>query len=413
MDQLIASVDIGTSKVCVAALGTEKNGQVHLVGMGKSECKGVKKGVVVDIEETSRAIIEALNQAENMSDLEITQAYINMPGGYCNIINNRGVIAVSSDNREIDFEDIKRVLNSATILSIPQDQKIIDIIPNQYIVDGYDEIKDPTGMVGMRLEVDSDIITSSTTTVLNAVKSANKAGLEVLGIIMEPLAISHSTLTSDEMELGILTIDIGAGTTDVSLFKNNRIIYSEIIPVGGNHITNDISVGLRISFKDSERIKRKYGMAYANDCDENTLIEIKPIGKEEIDKVNLLDVSVIIEARVREILEMVFENIRRRRLTGELLTGIVITGGGVSYLKGIKKIGEEIFKMPVRLGHPEEIGVKEPIYSTAIGIVNYVLKRKFNYYIEYNNIENNKNRFKSKKSNNVSSFFKKLWNDYF
>lgn len=416
MEKIITSIDLGTSKICVVIGQIDKNNQLQIVGVGMSESNGIKKGVVVDIEATTKDIIKAVEQAENMADIEIESAYINIPGGYSKLLQNKGVIAISGENREIDIEDVNRVLNSATIVSIPQGEEIIDVIPNQYIVDGYDEIKDPMGMTGIRLEVDSSIVTSSSTTSLNLVKCVNKAGLEVLGIVMEPLAVAQSIVTKDEKELGVLVIDIGAGLSDISLFKNNQLVYSFGLPVAGNHITNDIAIGLRIPFEKSEKIKKEFGIAYGSSVDEDSYFEITPIGRDAEIMVSQFHLSEIIEARVREILELVNEELIKNRYKNNILAGVVITGGGVSYLEGIVDLAKDILELPVRIGQPNHIGVKKPIFSTAIGVINYSLKRKFNYYVEYNNVENKNNRYKGKikkHRGNVMSTIKRLWNDYF
>ncbi|RKD34305.1 cell division protein FtsA [Thermohalobacter berrensis] len=415
MGDLITAIDLGTSKVCVMIAEIDEKGKTQIIGLGKSPCKGIKKGIVVDIEATTNSILEAVEQAENMADIEVEEAFINIPGGYTNLIKNKGVIAVSNEDREITMEDVKRVLNSATIVSIPQDQRIIDVVPNQYIIDGYDEIKDPIGMVGIRLEVDCDIITGSVTSVLNLVRSVNRSGIEVLGIIMEPLATSEAVLTRDEKELGVLLVDIGSGTTDLSLFKHGRLIYSNLIPVAGNHITNDISVGLRIPFKESEDIKKKHGLAYVPLAKEENVIEIKPISIDETIKVNEVNLAQIIEARISEIFELINSDIINKGIKNEILTGVVLTGGGVNYFNGIKELGSKIFGLPVRLGQPNIIGAKEPIFSTGVGLVNYGYKRKFNYYIEYNNVENknSKHRKGFSTSKNVMNFIKKIWDEYF
>ncbi|WP_352418484.1 cell division protein FtsA [Proteiniborus sp.] len=415
MGDYIASIDIGTSKICTIISEIDKFGKIQILGIGRTYCEGIRKGVVVDIESTSRAICESVEQAENMADVEIDQVFVNIPGGYASVINNKGIIAVSNENREIGTEDIKRVLNSATIISISPDRQIIDIVPEQYIVDGYDEIKDPTGMFGVRLEADVDIITASLTTIQNLVKSINKAGLEVLGIIMEPLATAQSVLTKDEMELGVLLIDIGAGTTDFSVFKDGRLMHSGLIPVAGNHITNDISIGFKLTSNDSEDLKKKFGLAYTGLAKSENTFQISPIGIN--DKVNISETQLaeIIEARVCEILEIINKELINVGLKKEILTGIVVTGGGVSYLRGIKEIIKLLFGLPMRIGQPNGLGVKDPTFSASVGMINYSLKRKFNYYIEYNNVEKKKTRSKSKnkESNKVITFVKKLWNDYF
>ncbi|WP_427338503.1 cell division protein FtsA [Caloranaerobacter sp. DY30410] len=415
MGNVVTSIDLGSSKICVIISEIDSNGQLQVIGIGRSRCKGIKKGVVVDIEETTKAIIEAVTQAENMADLEVYEAYINIPGGYTKLIRNKGIIAVSSDDKEISFEDVKRVLNSATIVSIPQDQRIVDIIPRQYIVDGYDGISDPVGMVGIRLEVEADIIVGSTTTVLNLVKSVNRAGIEVLGIIMEPISTSEAILTKDEKDLGVLLLDIGAGTSDFSVFRNGTLIYSNILPIAGNHITNDISVGLRLPFDRSEEIKKKFGVAYTKLADDNNVFEINPLGFSNNLEVNEIQLSEIIEARIREIFELINMDLIKNRVKDKILTGVVITGGGVSYFKGVTELGIEVFGLPVRIGQPYQMGAQEPIFSSAVGLINYGFKRKLNYYIEYNNVEIKKSRGKkrSKNTKSVISFLKTIWDEYF
>lgn len=415
MSDYIASIDIGTSKICTIISELDRNGKVQIIGIGKAQCEGIRKGVVVDIESTAKFISESVEQAENMADVEINQVYVNIPGGYTSIIRNKGIIAVSNDNREIGVDDIKRVLNSATIISVPPDRQIVDIVPVQYIVDGYDEISDPTGMFGVRLEADVEIVTASLTTIQNLVKSVNKAGLEVLGIIMEPLATSESVLTKDETELGVLLIDIGAGTTDFSVFKDGNIVYSGLIPAAGNHITNDISIGLRLAVKESEDIKRKYGLAYTGLAKNDNIFEATPIGLNEKIKIPELQLAEIIEARVGEIFEIINNELMKLGLKNEILAGVVITGGGISYLRGVKELGRILFDLPIRVGQPSGLGVKDPVFSASVGMINYSLKRKFNYYIEYNNVEKKRMRNKSrnKEENKVVSIFKKLWNDYF
>lgn len=413
MDEYITSIDLGTSKVCVIISEIDQTGQLQIIGVGVCPCEGIKKGVVVDIESTSRAILYALEQAENMANVEVNTAYINIPGGYSKVIRNKGIIAVSGEDKEIDSDDVKRVLNSAAILSLPQDQQIIDIIPTQYIIDGYDEIKDPVGMVGIRLEADVDIVIGSTTTILNTVKSANEVGMEVLGIIPEPFAASESVSNRDERGLGVLIIDIGAGTSDFSVFKNNKLIYNDLVPIAGNHITNDISVGLRISFNESEKIKRKFGIAYTPLASDEKMLRVNPIGIDEKINISEVQLSKIIEARLGEIFEIINEELIKNDLKEEILTGVVLTGGGVGYFPGSKELAKEIFNLPVRIGKPKFIGIDEPIYSSGAGLISYSLERKFNYYIECNDVEVKKSKSKKNSGNSITSFFRRIWDEYF
>ena len=414
MGEIITSIDLGTSKVCATIARVDKTNNLQIIGIGNSISNGMKKGVVVDIEAVSQDVIKAVEQAENMADTEVKSIYINLPGGYCNVINNKGIIAISGEDGEIDVDDVTRVLNSAAIVPIPQGQQIIDVIPEQYIVDGYDEIKDPIGMSGIRLEVEANIIISSTTTSLNLLKSINKAGFNVMGIIMEPFALAESILTKDEKELGVLLIDVGAGTSDISLFKNNKLKYSNILPIAGNHITNDISIGLRIPFDKSEEIKKKYGIAYSENPNLKNELEVLPIGIDQKIKVSETELLEIIGSRISEIFELTNQLLINNRLKDDVLAGVVITGGGVSYLKGAADLASKIFNMPVRIGQPNYIGVKHPVFSTSIGLINYALKRKFNYYVEYSNVDVKSHTHRGKtKKNNVMSTIKKIWDEYF
>ena len=423
MSDLITAIDLGSSKVCVIVADMDRHGRIQVLGMGRSHCNGIKKGVVVDIEETTKAIMEAISQAENMSNIEINQVYINLAGGLCRLTRNKGVIAVTGEDREITTEDVKRVLNSATIVSIPQEEQLIDVIPTQYVVDGYDEIMDPIGMTGVRLEVDADIITGSATTVLNLVKAVNRSGVEVLGIIMEPLATSEAVLTSDAKEMGVLLIDCGAGTTDLTYFKNGKVMYSNIVPVGGYHITNDISVALRIPFDEGEDIKVKHGSVDIEHCTQNDEeIEVNQIGSSDPTVFNRSELSEIVEVRVSELFNIVKADLQKQNINGHFVAGVVITGGGLSYIHGITELAKNIFETNAQIGYPKVLGANEPVYATSVGIAKYILKRKYNYHIEYNSMDvkkpdlSTKEPIKNQKNSSKSNFTSKLktiFKDYF
>ncbi len=412
MGELITSIDLGTSKVCVVIGEVDNFGYLQIVGIGLSECEGVKKGIVVDIESTAMAISSALEQAENMAAVQVSNTFVNIPGGYTKLMRNKGIVAVSGENKEISPDDVKRVLNSATIFSLPQDQQIIDIIPVQYIIDGYDEITDPIGMAGIRLEADVDIIIGSTTTVLNLIKSVNRAGLEVLGVVSEPFAEGEAVLSKDERELGVLLIDIGAGTTDYSLFKEGHIIHNGIIPAAGNHITNDISVGLRISGQESEEIKKVHGVAYSPLADVNSKFKIQPISFDEEVEITEFQLSQIIDSRLGEIFQLINDELIRNDIKNEILTGVVITGGA-GYFTGITELANEIFRLPARVGQPSFVGAREPVYSTGIGLITYSLKRNFNYLVEYDNVEVERNNDRIDDNEGFFSKIKRFLKDFF
>lgn len=427
MSDLITAIDLGSSKICVVVADMDRHGRIQVLGMGRSHCGGIKKGVVVDIEETTKAIMEAISQAENMSNTDITEVHINLAGGLCRLMRNKGVIAVTGEDKEITREDVQRVMNSATIVSIPQEEQLIDVIPTQYVVDGYDEIKDPVGMTGVRLEVDADIITGSATTVLNLIKAVNRAGVNVKGIIMEPLATSEAVLTSDAKEMGVLLIDCGAGTTDITYFKSGKIMYSNLIPVGGYHITNDISIAFRVPFDDGEDLKIKYGSVDLDKVDvEEEYIEVNQIGSSEITSFNRGELTEIIEARVSELLSLIKDDLVKKDLAHNLVAGVVITGGGLSYIDGVEELAKSILGANVQIGYPKVLGANEPVYATTVGISKYILKDKYSYHINYNNsgVESRKTerttadvvKIKKTSESKNSNFTKKLktiFKDYF
>jgi len=376
MEELIVGVDIGSSKVCAIIGQVDKNGELQIIGIGYYPCNGVKKGIVVDIDETAFSIKKAVEQAERMANKNVTSIYLKIYGGLATIYRNNGVVAVSGDNREISKEDVERVIQAAKIIAIPSDKEIIDVIPLEYIVDGYGEIKDPVGMAGIRLEVDAAIVTGSVTAIQNMEKCVQNAGYELEGIIVGPLATSESVLSKDEKELGVALIDVGAGVTDICVFKYGNLIYSSMIAVGGGHITNDLSIGLKISFEEAENIKKKYGTL--NKFPENDVedIKISNLSGKGLATTNINEIADIIEARVFELLTLIYDKLKEAEILDEISTNIVITGGGLSFIKGNIDLAQKIFNKSVRIGLPQSIGVSTPIYSAGVGIVKYIYKNK-------------------------------------
>ncbi|SEF77866.1 cell division protein FtsA [Caloramator fervidus] len=375
MNNVVVSMDIGSSKVSVVIAEINKK-QFNVIGVGTSECSGVKKGVIVDIDSTVEAIKNAVEMAEQMSNIKIKSTFVNIKGGYCTLIDNKGVIAVSREDKEITEEDVLRVIQAAKVVALPPDKEIIDIIPQQYIVDGYDEIRDPVGMVGVRLEVDAKLVAASTTNVQNIIRTVQKAGLMVDGIILEPLATSTIVLNDDERELGVALVDVGAETMDISVFKRKTLIYSKLIPVGGNHITNDISLLCKITFNDAEKIKRQYGVATASLIKNDDIIKINNIAGKGEKEIHIIDVAEIMEARIQEMLLLIKNELEKNNLLNALGAGIVITGGGLFNIKGIQDYAQSFFDVPIRFGYPNYIGVANPMYSASAGIAMYVLKQK-------------------------------------
>jgi len=373
MNEVVVGIDIGSSKVCTIIGELNKKNQLQVLGVGTAECKGLKKGIIVDIDNTVEAIKSSMDQAERMSAMEIESVFINIAGGHANLIKNRGVIAVSGDDGEIIPEDIERVLQAVRVVNIPLDREIIAVIPQQFIVDGYEHIKDPVGMIGVRLEVEAYVVTAPTTFIQNLSRSIERCDIDVSGIVIDPLASSEVVLNKDEKEIGVALVDVGGEVTDISIFMNNNLVYTRLIPVGGNHITNDISIGLKIPVSEAESLKRQYGVAAVSMIRTVEEIPVNNIGLARTKKVTNMELADIIEARVQEICDLINKELEKSGYKGSVPGGVVITGGGLSFIKGCVESASSIIGLPVRIGAPPYIGVASPVYTTATGIVKYIL----------------------------------------
>lgn len=371
MDEYIVGIDIGSSKICAAVGRIDKQEKLQIVGVTSVSCAGLKKGIVVDIDSTSESIKHCLEQLERMIDISITGAYVSLPGGISELVPSKGVVAISSQDREISSNDIDRVLKAARVTSVPYNKEIIGVIPKQYIIDGYDNIKDPLGMSGLKLEVDAHIILAQTTIVSNLVKSVNRAGIKVNGIVLEPLAISEAALKKDEITMGTAIVDVGAEKIDISIYKGGNILHTDMIPFGGNTITNDISICLKIPFSEAEKLKIKYGsVEKLNGIHEGSIKANAAYNNIiSVDHSTLVD---IIEARVDELLKLVRIKLYESGHY-DSISGIVIVGGGLALFNGICDLGEKIFDKPVRIGAPEYVGASNPMYNTAVGIIKDVI----------------------------------------
>ena len=372
----IVGIDVGTKKV-VALIGevTEEN-KVEIVGIGATESRGLRKGVVVNLEETTAAVKKAQEEAELMAGVEIGSAYIGISGAHIKSFNSRGVVAVSGKNREITREDIKRVIDQSKALSIPPDRAIIHIIPQEFVVDEQDGIKDPLGMSGIKLEVNVHIVTSAVTSLQNLKSCIQRAGVAIDEIVLNQIATSASVLTPDERELGVGLIDIGAGTTEVAIFERGSLWYSSTIPIGGDNVTNDIAVGLRTPIPEAEKIKKRNGCVAGPAADEQETIEAPSVGKGRKPRVLSRQILAdIIQPRAEEIFRLVDADIKRMGYEKSLNSGIVLTGG-TSLLEGLEEVAEDIFDLPVRRGDPSGVGglvdrVATPDFATAVGLVLY------------------------------------------
>jgi len=370
-NDIYVSLDIGTSTVKVI-IGEMVNETLNVIGVGNVKSEGLKKGSIVDIDETVHSIRRAVEQAERMMGMEIRQVFVGVSGNHVGIQNCHGVVAVSSENREITDEDVLRVIDAAQVVSIPPEREIINVIPKQFIVDGLDEINDPRGMIGVRLEMEGLIITGSKTVLHNILRCVEKAGLSVVDIVLQPVAAGSIALSKDEKNLGAALIDIGGGSTTISFFENGHLKGTSVLPVGGDHITKDISIGLRTTTEDAEQIKMKYGHAFYDHASEDISFTVPIIGSDQQQTFNQLQVSDIIEARLEELFEIISQELRKMGAK-DVPGGFVLTGG-VANMQGVLELAQAIFQNRVRIAIPDYIGVREPQYTTAVGIIQFAYK---------------------------------------
>ncbi len=379
-DRLITSIDVGTTKICVLIAQQLEDERVEIIGVGKSPTNGLKKGVVVDVAKTIVSIKNAIKEAELMAGVSIESASIGISGAHINSLNSHGVVPIK--NGEIRPYDIDNALAAAKAIPIPEGQQILHVLPQYFVIDGQEKVHDPVGMHGIRLEVQAHIILGAIASVQNLIKCCESAGVKVQDIILEQLASGHAVLSKDERELGVAVLDIGGGTTDLAVYQNGSIRHTKVIPVAGDHFTNDIAIGLRTTIKDAERIKKEHGLTCKELLSVDQELEIKTIEGTDIQKIKLSDLVKIVEPRTQELLVLVEEEILKNHLQSFITTGIVLTGGG-SLLNGIKTLGENIFNMPVRVGHPHiefdlPASLHSPIYATGYGMLIYALKKKNN-----------------------------------
>lgn len=370
-NELIVSLDIGTSKVRVI-IGEINNGTVNIIGVGQAHSEGIKRGVIVDIDQTVSAIREAVDHAERMVGVTIEEVYVGITGNHIELHETQGVVAVSSEDREIRDEDIQRVIQAAKVVAIPPDREIIEVVPKEYIVDGQGGIKDPRGMIGVRLEMEGMIVTGSKTVVHNIVRCAERTNLRVAGIFLQPLASSYVALSKDDKNMGTVLVDIGAGSTTIGVFEQGQLVATTVIGIGGDHITNDISLGLRTHTETAERVKVKYGCALIDEASEEVKFKVNRIGSEVEKQFTQVDLANIIEPRAAEIFNLVEDAVHKMGFHDEIAGGYVLTGGTVA-MPGMLELAKEELDAPVRIAIPDYIGVRDPSYTTGVGLIQYAL----------------------------------------
>jgi cell division protein FtsA len=370
--ELIVGLDIGTTKIC-AVVGSVGPDGTDIVGTGTHTSDGLRKGVVVNIESTVDSIQKAVEEAELMGGCEIRSVYAGIAGGHIKGFNSHGIVAIKGN--EVTEKDIERVIDAARAVAIPMDREVIHVLPQEFIVDEQDGIRDPLGMSGVRLEARVHIVTGAVTSAQNIIKCANRAGLDVCDIVLQSLASSEAVLSEEEKALGAALIDFGGGTTDLAVFKGNSIKHTSVLALGGNNLTHDISVGLRTPMVEAERIKIKYGSSLTRNISKDETIEVPGVGGRKPRTLSRQILGEILEPRVEEVFNLVHREVFRASMEDSITSGVVITGGS-SLLEGVVDIAESIFNLPTRIGKPAGISglvdvVNNPMYATGVGLVLY------------------------------------------
>jgi cell division protein FtsA len=374
---IVAGLDIGTSKVCTV-VGEMTDQGVEIIGLGTHPSQGLRKGVVINIESTVAAIKKAVEEAELMAGCEIHTVFTGIAGGHIKGFNSHGIVAVK--NKEVGARDLDRVLDAAKAVAIPQDQEVLHVLPQDYVIDDQDGIKQPLGMSGVRLEARVHIVTGAVTATQNVVKCCNRAGLTVAEIVFMPLTAAESVLTEEERELGVAVVDMGAGTTELAVYHDGMVKHTVVLPIGGHHVTNDIATGLRTPFGDAERIKQRFGLAKAALVPEDERVEVPSAAGKSAGSVSRQILCEIIEPRLDEVFQLVRKEIEKSGYEESLPSGVVMTGGSM-LLPGAVEMAEEIFGMPVRLGTPMHIRglvdvISSPVYAAGTGLVLYGMQRQ-------------------------------------
>lgn len=372
--RIITGLDIGTTKICAIIAEVNDNEILDIIGIGTSPSVGLRKGVVVDIDDTVNSIESAIEKAERMAGIEVDSVYVGIAGSHISSMNSQGVVAITGEDKEITQEDIDRVIEASQIVAIPPEREILHVLPRGFVIDGCQKVKHPRGMSGVRLKVETHIVTGSITSIENLVKSVNKLGIDVEDVVLEPLAASESVLSNSEKELGVVLVDIGGGTTDIAIFKEGSIWYTAVLPVGGDHITNDIAVGLRTPIKNAEKIKIKDGSALADEVSEKEKIDVLTTSGKETKTVSRKLLCEIIEPRIDEIFSLVQQEIYESGYDGLIPAGLVVTGGA-SLMPLIPELASKKLDLPVRRGIPDKIDdlanfVDDNIYSVGNEEVN-------------------------------------------
>ncbi len=368
---LIVGLDIGTSKIVAIVAELQPEGTLKVIGLGQHVSRGLKKGVVVNIESTMQSIQRALEEAELMADCKINNVYTGIAGSHIKSLNSHGMVKIK--DAEVSQMDVDRVVETARAIALPADQQILHILTQEFIIDGQEDVREPLGMSGMKLEVKVHIVTGAVAAAQNIVKCIKRCGIEVSDLVLQPLASSLAVLTEDEKELGVCLVDIGGGTTDIAVFKQGAIRHTAVVPIAGDQMTNDVAVAFRTPTQAAEEIKIKHGCALRQLADPREIVEVPGVDGRDPRQLSVQTLAEVLEPRIVELYELVLAELRRSGMEEMIASGIVITGGS-AMMRGMVELGEEIFHMPVRLGMPRYVGglsevISNPRYATGVGLV--------------------------------------------
>ena len=366
--EIYVSLDIGSSSIKVL-IGEMNGDQLHVIGVGHVKSTGIRKGAIVDIDATVQSIKKAVDQAERMTGINIEEVVLGVPANQTVLQPVKGVVAVNGEDREITDDDLARVIDSAQVMSIPPERELVNLIPKQFIVDNLDEIKDPRGMIGIRLEMDATMITTSKTLVHNVLRCVERAGLQIREIYLQPLAAGNFALTEDEKNQGTAYIDLGGGSTTVAVFQDGLLTNTAVIAVGGDHITKDLSIVLKTPTEQAEKIKKQYGHAFYDDASDEQTFDVPVVGTDTTDQYSQRFISEIIGVRLEELFELVLDELARMGVQD--LPGGVVISGGVAQLEGIAQLARQVMLTRVRIYTPDYIGVREPAFTTSVGLIRY------------------------------------------
>jgi cell division protein FtsA len=380
VERIIVGIDVGTTKICTLVGQVDDHGGLRVIGVGVVPARGVRKGVITDIEEAAQAIGEAVQKAERVSGHTISEAYVAVGGSHISSQNSRGVVAIGKGDRPVDRDDIERAMESAQAVAVPHNRRIIHSIPREFIIDGQDGIKNPLGLMGFRLEVEAHIVTGAVTSIQNLIQCMERNNIEVLDLVLQPLASAEAVLTDEERSMGVALVDMGGGTTDTAIYVEGSVWDTLVFAVGGNHITTDIAMGLRTPFATAEDIKIRYAHANPGAVDPNEVIEITTFGEDNLRTISRQELCKIVALRTDEMFDLIAREIKRSGFDSLLPAGVVITGGTAG-LRGIREFAAQKFQSPVRIGMPRRLqglteAISSPAYATSVGLLLWGMKEE-------------------------------------